>query len=177
MAGPAMICVGRIAAPHGVRGAVKIKSFTARTDDIAAYGPLSDEAGARRFAVKIVGRVQDMLIATLDGVTDRNAAERLKGLGLYVPRDRLPPAAADEFYHADLIGLAAMAPDGSPLGRVAALHNFGAGDVIEIARDGAGAALVPFTRRAVPVVDVAGGRVVVDLPDGLDAAPGKDERP
>jgi 16S rRNA processing protein RimM len=172
-----MICVGRIAAPHGVRGAVKIQSFTQRTDDVAAYGPLSDEAGSRRFALTIVGRAQDMLIATLEGVTDRNQAERLKGTGLYVPRDRLPPAAADEFYHADLVGLAAVAPDGTPLGRVAALHNFGAGDVIEIARDGGGATLVPFTRRAVPTVDVAAGRVVVDAPAGLDGAAAKERGP
>lgn len=176
MTGPAMICVGAIAAPHGVRGAVKIKSFTALADAIAAYGPLSDESGERQFALTVVGRAQDMLIATLAGVADRDAAERLRGLRLYVPRARLPAPAEDEFYHADLVGLAAVAPDGRALGRVAAVHNFGAGDVIELARDIGGAVMVPFSRRAVPSVDLAGGRVTIDLPAGLDDAAAREDR-
>ena len=98
------LCVGIVTGPHGIRGAVRLKSFTAEASDIGAYGPLSDEAGARRFTVRITGAVKGAIIAELSGVGDRNAAEALKGLQLFVDRDQLPPAEEEEFYHADLIG-------------------------------------------------------------------------
>jgi 16S rRNA processing protein RimM len=162
----ARILIGIVTGPHGVTGAVRIKSFTARPEDIAAYGALADDTG-RRFALRLVGAGKGVLIARLSGVEDRNRAEELRGLRLYLPRAALPPAATDEFYHADLIGLAAVTGDGTALGRVRAVHDFGAGDTLEIERAAAPPAMVPFTRAIVPVVDLAGGRLVIDPPPGL----------
>jgi 16S rRNA processing protein RimM len=166
--------MGVIGAPHGVRGAVRVKSFTDEPKAIGGYGALEDESGARRFTLKVTGTVKGdgMVIATLSGVVDRDQAEALRGLRLYAPRTALPATAEDEFYHADLIGLTAVRENGETVGTVIAAHDFGAGDMLEIARDGHGAkggqpVLVPFTRAAVPVVDIAGGRVVINPPDGL----------
>jgi 16S rRNA processing protein RimM len=169
----ARVCMGIIGAPHGVRGAVRIKSFTDDPEAITHYGALEDESGERRFTLRIVGTAKGdgMVIAALSGVADRDRAEALRGMRLYAPRAVLPATAEDEFYHADLVGLAAQLGDGSPLGTVIAVHDFGAGDVIEIAPVHGQPVLVPFTRAAVPVVDVAGGRVVIDPPDGLFDAP------
>lgn len=162
------ILVGVIAGAHGVRGEVRIRSFTAVPQAIAAYGALQDEAGRRRFELRVTGAVKDGVIARIRGVADRDAATALRGVRLYLPRTALPPPGAEEFYHADLIGLAAEGVDGAPLGRVVAVQNFGAGDVLEIAPGREGAAIfLPFTRAAVPVVDVAEGRIVVDPPEGL----------
>jgi 16S rRNA processing protein RimM len=172
------VCLGVVGAPHGVRGAVRIKTYTEQPDAIATYGALEDESGERRFTLRLIGSAKGdgMVIATLAGIADRDKAEALRGLRLYLPRAALPATAEDEFYHADLVGLAAVLQDGSPLGRVIAVHDFGAGDMLEIARPGdkgqAGQpVLVPFTRAAVPVVDLSGGRVVLDPPDGLFDAP------
>jgi 16S rRNA processing protein RimM len=164
------VCVGVVTSPHGVRGAVRIKSFTAVPEDIARYGPLADEGGRRQFALAVIGAAKGVLIAHIAGITDRDRAEALRGLRLYLPRAVLPPPATDEYYHADLVGLAAELPDGTTLGRVRAIHDFGAGDVIEIERPAAPPALVPFTRAAVPLVDLAAGRLVIDPPPGLLAA-------
>ncbi|HML11118.1 MAG TPA: ribosome maturation factor RimM [Stellaceae bacterium] len=165
--------MGIVGAPHGVRGAVRIKSFTATPEAIARYGALEDESGERCFTLRIVGAAkgEGMVIAHLSGVADRDSAEALRGLRLYAPRAALPATEEDEFYHADLVGLAAVLRDGTELGEIIAVHDFGAGDMIEIAPAKGQPVLVPFTRAAVPVVDVAGGRVVIDPPDGLfDAA-------
>jgi len=165
---PSRVCVGAVAGVHGVRGAVRVKSFTAVPADVAAYGPVEDEAGTRRFRVKVVGERGGMVIATLSGVTDRDAAAALKGLRLYVDRAALPAAEEDEFYHADLIGLAVETADGAPFGTVRALHDFGAGDVIEIVpAEGGTPVVLPFTREVVPVVDLTAGRLVVVPPEGL----------
>jgi 16S rRNA processing protein RimM len=168
------VCLGVVGAPHGVRGAVRIKSFTDEPEAIARYGALEDEAGERKFTLRVVGAAKGdgMLIATLSGVADRDRAEALRGLRLYLPRAALPPTDEDEFYYADLIGLGAALQDGTPVGTVIAVHDFGAGDMLEIAREGSAGhrgqpVLVPFTRAAVPVVDVAGRRVVIDPPEGL----------
>jgi 16S rRNA processing protein RimM len=161
-------CVGAFAGAHGVRGLVKLKSFTAEPDAILRYRPLTDEEGGREFAVTLVsagpGPKGDAFVAKVDGVNTREAAEALAGTRLYAPRASLPATDEDEFYHADLIGLAAETIDGKKLGKVAALHDFGAGDVLEIAIEGGKSMLVPFTRAAVPQVDPAAGRVVVDPP-------------
>lgn len=162
-----LVCLGAIAGAHGIKGLVRLKSFTARAQDIAAYGPLQDAHGARRFELALIGSSRGALIARINGVDDRNAAERLKGEKLYVARDRLPPTAAGEFYHADLIGLAAEQQDGAPLGRVIAVHDFGGGPSLEIERAAGDSVLVPFTTHVVPAVDIAGGRVVVAPPTGL----------
>lgn len=158
------VCLGAIAGAQGVRGAVRIKPFTARPEDVAAYGPVEDESGTRRFKLRVVEVKGGMVIATAEGVADRNAAEALRGTQLWVARDRLPPPEEGEFYHADLVGLAVEDEAGNPVGRVAALHDFGAGEVIEIARDGANSLMLPFTLAVVPVVDVAAGRVVIAPP-------------
>lgn len=162
-----MVCVGAVAGAHGVRGLVRIKSFTARPEDIVAYGPLTDERGARRLVLTLVGRSKGQLLARVEAVADRDAAEALKGFRLYVPRAALPEPEADDFYQGDLIGLAAASPDGRPLGRVRALHDFGAGPMLELTLAAGGSVMLPFTRAVVPLVDVAGGRLVVDPPAGL----------
>jgi 16S rRNA processing protein RimM len=166
------VCVGIVTGPQGVGGAVRIKSFTARPEDIAAYGPLGDETGRRHLELRLLGTAKGVLIARLSGVEDRDRAEALRGMRLYLPRAALPPPDADEYYHADLIGLAAVLGDGTPLGHVRAVHDFGAGDTLEIERPRAPPAMVPFTRAVVPIVDIAAGRLVVDPPPGLldDAA-------
>jgi 16S rRNA processing protein RimM len=164
-----MVCVGQIATAHGVRGLVKLRSFTADPAAIASYGPLSDQSGQRRFNLRVVGEAKDQLIAAVEGIEDRDAAAALRGLRLYVPRERLPePEDEEEYYLVDLIGLAVETVDGSPFGRVVAIEDYGAGDVVEIALAGkAGTVAAPFTRACFPVVDIAGGRLVIDPPPGL----------
>jgi 16S rRNA processing protein RimM len=160
------ICVAQIGAAHGVRGEVRLRSFTEDPAAVASYGPLESEDGARTFEIEALRPAKDHFVARLSGVADRDAAERLTNVRLYVPRDRLPPVEdAETYYHADLVGLAAVTPDGAPLGTVSAVLNFGAGDVIEIRPDGGGEPLmVPFNDASVPSVDIAGGRIVVQPP-------------
>jgi 16S rRNA processing protein RimM len=161
------VCVGIVTGAHGVRGAVRVKSFTANPADVAHYGSLADESGERHYELRLIGSAKGVLIAKLAGIEDRDRAEALRGLRLYLPRAALPPPAEDEYYHADLIGLDATLTDGTPIGRVRAVHDFGAGDTLEIDRPDAPSVLVPFTRAVVPSVDLAAGRLVLELPDGL----------
>ncbi len=165
---PAHICIARIGAAHGVGGAVKLWTFTEDPFAVKSYGPLTTKDGARQFEVTHVREARDHLVATLKGVTSRDEAERLNGIELYVARDRLPATDDDEYYHADLIGLAAVNAADEPLGRVIAIHNFGAGDIIEIAPSNGATLLLPFTNAVVPTVDIAGGRVVIELPAEID---------
>ena len=160
------ICVAQIGAAHGLRGEVRLRSFTAAPEAIASYGPLESEDGARRFTIEALRQAKDHFVARLAGVKDRDAAEKLTHLKLSVARDRLPPVDDnDTFDQADLIGLAAVTPDGIALGTVKAIHNFGAGDIVEIAsQSGDTPLMVPFTADAVPTVDVKGGRIVVVPP-------------
>jgi 16S rRNA processing protein RimM len=160
----AQICIARIGAAHGVRGAVKLWTFTEDPLAVARYGPLATKDGGRQFEVAHAREAKGHLVATLKGVATREDAERLNGIELYIARDRLPATADDEYYHADLIGLAAVNATGEPVGRVIAIHNFGAGDIIEIAPPQGAAMLLPFTNAVVPTVDLAGGRVVIELP-------------
>jgi 16S rRNA processing protein RimM len=162
------ICVARIGAPHGVRGEVKLWSFTADPAAVADYGPLESQDGTLRFEIEALRPAKDHLVARLSGVRDRDAAQRLTNLDLYVPRERLPAPAPEEFYHADLIGLRAEDRDGTALATVVGIHDFGAGDLLELRAAGAsGTVLMPFTAETVPVVDIAGGRVVIDPPQDL----------
>ena len=163
-----LVCIARIGAAHGVRGAVKLWTFTEDPFAVLDYGPLSTKDGARQFEVSNAREAKDHLVATLQGVTTRNDDEKLNGVELYVPREKLPPAEDGEYYHVDLIDLAAVSPDGAPIGRVVAIHNFGAGDVIEIAPPKGATLLLPFTDAVVPTVDLAGRRVVIDLPGEVD---------
>jgi 16S rRNA processing protein RimM len=159
------ICVAQIGAAHGVRGEVRLKPFTEDPLSVTRYGALESEDGTRRFEIEAVRPAKDMLVARLKGVTDRNAAEALTNIRLYVAREKLPRAEADEFYYADLIGLKAQKQNGETVGTVKAIHNFGAGDLIEIEPQGGGATLMwPFDEATVPVVDVAGGSIVVEPP-------------
>jgi len=164
------VCVAAVAGAHGVRGMVRLKCFTAAPEDVAAYGPVSDESGTRTFRVSLKGAAKGVLLAQLSGVETREQAEALKGTRLYVSRDVLPEVEdEDDFYHADLIGLRAERPDGAEMGTITAVHDFGAGPLLDIrlAPPARKSVLVPFTKAAVPVVDLKAGRVVVDLPDGL----------
>ena len=164
---PKRICLGVVTAPHGVQGAVRIKSFTEKPEDVARYGSLTDETGLRRFELRLIGAGKGVVIARLSGVEDRNQAEAVRGLRLYLPRSALPQTEADEYYHADLIGLEAVLKDGTPVGRVRAIHDFGAGDTLELARPDRPPLMVPFTCAVVPVVELAEGRLVLDPPPGL----------
>jgi 16S rRNA processing protein RimM len=163
------VVVARIGAAHGIKGEVRLTSFTADPLDIASYAPLTAPDG-RVFKVASArpgGKTPATLIVRFEGVGGRTAAEALTGVELAVPRTALAAPAEEEFFHADLIGLAAVTPEGAPLGTVVAVQNYGAGDLIEIAPARGNTILVPFTTAAVPVVDVAGGRVVIDPPPGL----------
>ena len=162
------ICVARIGAAHGVRGAVKLWTFTEDPFAITRYGPLTTKDGARSYEIAHAREAKGHLVATLKGVTTRNEAERLNGVELYVARDRLPATDDDEYYHADLIGLSAETTGGAPLGKVIAIHNFGAGDIIEIAPASGASMLLPFSNEVVPTVDLAGGRVLIELPAEIE---------
>jgi 16S rRNA processing protein RimM len=157
-----------------VRGEVKLWPFT--EDPLAAidYGPLETEDGARTFEIESLRPAKDFLVARIAGIDDRDAAEMLRNIDLYVPRDRLPPIEEDDtFYHADLVGLSAVTPDGATIGTVMALHNFGAGDLIEITLTASGQTLMlPFTEAVVPEVDVKAGRIVVVVPEDEAVVPG-----
>ena len=164
----APVCVARIGAAHGVRGAVKLWTFTEDPLAVQSYGPLMTKDGARQFEIANAREANDHLVATFKGIATRNDAEKLNGIELYVPREKLPAIDNDEYYHADLIGLAAVNAADEPLGRVVAIHNFGAGDIIEIAPPKGATMLLPFTNAVVPTVDIAGGRVVIDLPQEIE---------
>lgn len=164
----APICVARIGAAHGVRGAVKLWTFTEDPLAVQRYGPLTTKDGARQFEVTHAREAKDHLVATLKGIATREEAERLNGIELYIARDQLPETDEGEYYHTDLIGLAAVTTAEQPIGRVVAIHNFGAGDIIEIAPPHGATLLLPFTNAVVPSVDLAGGRVVVELPEEVD---------
>jgi 16S rRNA processing protein RimM len=160
------ICVARIGAAHGVRGEVKLWSFTEDPAAVAHYGPLETQDGTRCFEIEALRAAKDHFVARIAGVNDRDAAEKLRNIELYIPRARLPKIEeADTFYHADLVGLDAVTPDGARVGTVHALHNFGAGDIIEIAPAGGGDPLMlPFNETTVPKIDVAARQIVVMPP-------------
>jgi 16S rRNA processing protein RimM len=164
-----VVLLGRFGAAHGVRGEIRLQSFTSDPAAIGSYGPLFDESGARRFVISSLRPLgKDMFVARVEGVTDRNGAEALTGVELYLPREALPEPEDDEFYLADLEGLRAETETGEPLGRVIGLRNFGAGDILEIQPPEGETILLPFTKAVVPVVDVASGRVVVAPPAETD---------
>lgn len=168
-----LILVGRVAGPFGVRGELRLTAYTEEPLALLRYRDLKREDGAPVLTLT-AARVQgDSVVARAREVADRDAAEALKGVRLYVPREALPPPEdEDDFYQADLIGLAAVAPDGEPLGRVKAVHDFGAGDILEIdPGEGRPTWLLPFTRDAVPEVSIAAGRLVAVRPPEDDEEP------
>ena len=176
--GARMVVVAQFGAAHGIKGEVRLKSFTQNPVDVAAYGPLT-AADGRVFEIEGIrpaagSSSPDMFVVRLKGLRDRNAAEKLTRLELSVPAERLPPAEDGEFYHADLIGLTAFTPQGAEIGTVVAVSNYGAGDLIEVAPARGQTLLIPFTRGAVPEIDVAGRRIVV-VPPTFDDAGEDDE--
>jgi len=167
--------MGRIGAAHGIKGEVRITSFTEEPLGLKDYGPLATNKPGLVIEIESARATTNVLVARLKGITDRTAAEKLNGVELYVDRDRLPPTSGDDdFYHADLIGLEARLVDGSVLGTVTAIPNFGASDLLEV-RDGRSGDtfLYPFTRQVVPEVHVAEGYLVIEVP--LDSDPGQEE--
>ncbi len=176
-AGEALVCLGQIGAPHGVRGEVRLRSFTAEPEAIAAYGPLQTEDG-RAIEIEALRPAKDHFVAALAGIHDRAAAARLANTRLYVPRERLPPLTdPEEFYHSDLIGLVVVDRSGKRIGRVVAIHYFGAGDLLEVRLEGsAKTELLGFNDRYVSHVNVMAGRIVVDPPaDWLSSSPPAEE--
>jgi 16S rRNA processing protein RimM len=162
------VLVGEIGAPQGLKGEVRLRSYTKEPRAIADYGPLQDETGARSFEIETVRGTLRALVARIKGVNTRDAAAALTGTKLYLPRSRLPAREADEWYYADLIGLAVVDEKGAPFGTVVAIHNFGAGDIVEIRpTEGGPDLLVPFTETTVPEVDIEAGRLTVIVPEGL----------
>ena len=162
------VCLGAIAGAFGVKGEVRLKSFTAEPDDVAAYGALETEDGKKSFEITLTGQTKNGLTARLSGVATKEQADDLRGTRLYVDRTRLPEPDEDEFYHADLIGLDAYDTGGTHLGTVKAVHNHGATDLLELRLPNSSATvLLPFTLEAVPTVDLASGRIVADPPEGL----------
>lgn len=174
MADDRRLLLGYVSGAHGVRGEVLVRSYTADPAAIGDYGPLSDARGARAIDLRVVRVTTKGVVARIRGIGDRNEAEALRGLELYAPAHRLPAPADGEFYHADLIGLTAVTSEGATVGEIIAVHNFGAGDIIEIRlAGGRQTELVPFTDRFVPEVDLAGRRALVVMPvsDDDDAPP------
>lgn len=163
-----LICVGVLAGSFGVRGEVRLKSFTAIPEAIEEYSPLCTEDGTQSYDIGIVRTINNGFAARLSGVLTKEQADELKGVKLYAPRDRLPSLPDDEFYHADLIGLEVYDTGGTLLGKVKSVMNHGAGDLLEIHGPGlTNTALLPFTLAAVPTVDLKAGRIVVDPPEGI----------
>jgi 16S rRNA processing protein RimM len=151
-----------------VRGAVKLWTFTEDPFAVKRYGLLSTKDGARQFEIASAREAKGHLVAQFKGIATRDEAERLNGLELYVPRQKLPATDEDEYYHADLIGLAAVTTADEVLGHVVAIHNFGAGDILEIAPPSGATMLLPFTNAVVPTVDIASGRVLIELPQEVE---------
>lgn len=164
------LCVGVIVGAQGVRGEVRVKSFTEDPVAFADYGPLFDKSGRKSFHARSIRMHKGIVIARIDGVNDRNAAEALKGVELFIDREALPDLGEEEvFYHADLIGLEAVLEDGSTLGRVEAVHDFGAGDILDIRLNSGGNRMIAFTKENAPEVDLEAGRILIVPPAEVEA--------
>ncbi len=171
-----LIALGVFGAPQGVKGELRVKSYAQKPADIAAYGPLTDARGERRFALSIVRPLKDdMLVGRLAGVATREAAAELTGVELFARRDQLPAPVEDEFYYDDLVGLSAVTREGVVIGRVVAVTSYGAGDILEIAGADGATMLLPFSKAIVPEIDFTGERLVVEPPAEIEgeAAPGE----
>lgn len=160
------ILIGEISGAHGIRGDVLVRAYTETPHAIASYGPLTDESGKRSFSLRVVRVTSKGIVARISGIEDRNAAEPLRGIKLYVSRDRLPEPEGAAYYYADLIGLDAVSEDGSALGKIVSVQNFGAGDLLELKpADGSATEFIPFEDRYVPNVDLRSGTIVIRRPD------------
>jgi 16S rRNA processing protein RimM len=173
MTKPDLVVIGAIAGAHGVRGDAKLKAFG---DPVALcrYGPFLNEEGDVLLTPKgSKPGGAGFVVAWFEQQMTREEMQALKGTLLYVPRTLLPATAEDEFYYADLLGLAVETLDGELLGKVKSVQDFGAGDLLEIAGPG-GAWLLPFTKAAVPHVDLAAGKLIADPPEAVDGDEGDD---
>jgi 16S rRNA processing protein RimM len=166
MTPPRLVAIGIFGAPHGVRGEIRTKAYTENPRSLAAYGELTDAAGAKRFKIAALRLLKDdMVVVRIEGVADRDAAAKLTGTEIFARRENMPPPDEDEFYHADLVGLRAVTVAGEEIGRVVGLSNYGAGDILEIAaKAGGDTLLLPFTKAVAPEIDFAGGRIVIVPP-------------
>ncbi|MBV1865592.1 MAG: ribosome maturation factor RimM [Rhodobacteraceae bacterium] len=168
MAKSTKICVGAIMGSFGVKGEVRLKSFCAEPSDIASYGPLSNEDGSQSFELKLSRPVKTGFAARIKDVRYKDQADALKGVRLFVSRDVLPSLPDDEFYHSDLNGMNVVDTGGAIIGRIKAVLNHGASDLLEVTGPNLkGGILIPFTLDVVPTVDLQARRVIVDLPHGL----------
>ncbi|GAB6051322.1 ribosome maturation factor RimM [Magnetospira thiophila] len=172
---PGMLCLGVVTGARGLKGEVRIKCLADDPETLVAHGPLFSADGSRTFVLTLTGLHKGQVLARIDGVTDRNQSDALKGTRLYLSRDALPPPGEDEFYYSDLVGLQADLLDGSLLGKVQGVYDFGAGEILEITGTDGKPIMVPFTKAVVPTVDVAAGRLVIDPPPGLLETPQRDE--
>ena len=177
-----LVCIGVVTGVRGLRGELRVKSFTETPEDVAAYGPVCDETGKTTYKLRQTGQSKGVMIVRFDGVSDRTTAEKLKGFRLHVRKDKLPELEEEEYFFTDLVGLRAELAGGEILGTVKAVEDFGAGAFLEISGGNHGEVAVPFTKAAVPVVEVSKGRVVIAPPDGLlepaeDEAKGSGEDP
>jgi 16S rRNA processing protein RimM len=163
-AGDRRVLLGAIASAHGVRGLVKVKAFTLKAEDLVAYGPLSDKSGQRQFKLNLKGSAGGLLLAAIDGVATREAAERLRGTELYVSREALPPPEAETYYWTDLEGLTAVSREGAEIGRVELVLDYGAGPVLQLRLGDGGELFLPFSDDYVPEVNLGAGRLVVEIP-------------
>jgi len=169
------VLLGEITGVHGIRGDLLVRSYTQAPEAIASYGPLADASGARHFSLKVVRSTDKGIVARIEGVADRTAAEKLRGTKLFIDRAQLPKTEASEFYHADLIGLKAVSEDGAHLGEIVSVQNFGAGDLLELKPvSGAATEFIPFEDQWVPRVDLKSGLVVINQPVTVEAEPGED---
>jgi 16S rRNA processing protein RimM len=164
------VLLGEITGVHGIRGDILVRAHTATPEAIASYGPLTDQSGTKKISLKIVRVTDKGIVAKVEGITDRTAAEGLRGTKLFIARDRLPEPETAEYYHADLIGLKAVAEDGSELGEIVSVQNFGAGDLLELKPlSGSASEFIPFENEWVPHVDLDTGIVVINRPQLSDA--------
>ncbi len=162
--GNRLIPLGVITTVHGIRGEVKIRSFTADPEDITSYGPLTDKAGKRTFDVKVTSHTKDVLIASIKGITTREDAEKLRNIELCVPRSALPAADDDEYYYEDLVGVKVFTAEGNAYGTITALHNFGAGDLVIIRLESGADDIMPFTKATFPNINIKEGKATIELP-------------
>jgi 16S rRNA processing protein RimM len=162
------VLLGAVLGAHGIKGEVRVKTFTLNPEDLGRYGPLSTRSGRRLAVVAVRASKSGEAVVAFEGIKDRNGAEALDGEELYIARAALPPPEAGEFYHADLVGLAVADRSGSIFGKVLALHNFGAGDIVEIEFTGGKTEFVPFNAATVRAIDVASGRIVIDIPPAVE---------
>ncbi len=168
---PHLICVATIIAPHGIKGEVKIRTHTESPETIEEYSPLLSASGTKSYDVKIRQVIaDDLVIARVDGITDRDAAEKLRQTQLFITRDEMPDVEEDEFYHTDLIGLTVKNIEGKDQGVVIALHNFGAGDIIEIKFNSKPQSIMwPFTKEIVPTIDIKNRFIIINPPETIEA--------